>query len=149
MIKRVPGVQAFSSGTKPAPRVARLATLSPRAKPSSKQASPPPTDDADVGTAGLAAIALGLLANPIVLWSEYTLKATGSGLPPGPGGALGAAEGVSYLVILAVVGWSIYTKVSTGTGLPPGPSGLLGAVEGLSYLSLLAGIVVFALQALA
>jgi len=112
--------------------------------------------DEDVGTAGIAAIGLGLLANPICLWSEYTLKTTGSGLPPGPGaehpcsvaapasalcrcccyfarvavlptqppcsvlaavamhchtagGALGAAEGVSYLVILGVVGWSAYT----------------------------------------
>ena len=45
----------------------------------------------DVGTAGKAAIALGLVANPLVLWSEWTLKTTGSGLPPGPGGALGAA----------------------------------------------------------
>jgi hypothetical protein len=51
-----------------------------------------------VGAAGKAAIALGLLANPICLWSEYTLKTTGAGLPPGPGGALGAAEGISYLV---------------------------------------------------
>ncbi|KAG2448460.1 hypothetical protein HYH02_006352 [Chlamydomonas schloesseri] len=104
------------------------------------------SDSADVGTAGLAAIALGLPANAIMLWSEYTLKTTGAGLPPGPGGALGAAEGISYLVVLAVIGWSIYTKVSTGTGLPAGPSGLLGAVEGISYLSLLVGIVVFALK---
>lgn len=44
-----------------------------------------------MGTAGLAAIALGLVANPIMIWSEYTLKTTGAGLPPGPGGALGAA----------------------------------------------------------
>lgn len=42
--------------------------------------------DQDVGTAGLAAIGLGLVANPICLWSEYTLKTTGAGLPPGPGG---------------------------------------------------------------
>ncbi|KAL4440120.1 hypothetical protein ABPG75_003121 [Micractinium tetrahymenae] len=101
----------------------------------------------DVGTAGKAAIALGLLANPICLWSEYTLKTTGAGLPPGPGGALGAAEGVSYLVILGIVGWSLATKVQTGSGLPAGPAGLLGAVEGFSYLSLLAGIVVFGLNA--
>ena len=71
------------------------------------------------------------VANPVVFWSEYTLKTTGAGLPPGPGGALGALEGVSYLVILGVVSWSIATKVQTGTGLPAGPSGLLGAVEGL------------------
>lgn len=36
---------------------------------------------------------------------------TGSGLPPGPGGAYGAAEGVSYLVVVGIVAWSIYAKV--------------------------------------
>lgn len=101
----------------------------------------------DVGTAGTAAIALGLLANPIVLWSEYTLATTGSGLPPGPGGALGASEGISYLIILGIVGWSAATKVQTGSGLPAGPAGLLGAVEGFSYLSLLGGILAFGYQA--
>lgn len=100
------------------------------------------------GVAATAAIALGLVANPIVLWSSYTVFTTGAGLPEGPGGALGAAEGVSYLVILGVIGWSIVTKVSTGTGLPAGPAGLLGAVEGFSYLSMLAAIVAFCLQAL-
>lgn len=40
---------------------------------------------------GTALIALGLPANPLCLWSEYTLATTGAGLPPGPGGALGAA----------------------------------------------------------
>lgn len=102
--------------------------------------------DDDVGIAGTAAIALGLLANPVCLWSEYTLATTGSGLPPGPGGALGAAEGVSYLVVLGIVGWSAYTKVSTGSGLPAGPSGLLGAVEGFCYLGLLGGIAAFAVK---
>ena len=52
----------------------------------------------ELGTPALAAAAAGLVASPICLWSEFTLKTTGSGLPPGPGGALGAAEGVSYLV---------------------------------------------------
>ena len=45
----------------------------------------------DIGTVGTALIALGLPANPICLWSEFTLATTGSGLPEGPGGALGAA----------------------------------------------------------
>ncbi len=35
-----------------------------------------------------------------------------AGLPEGPGGALGAAEGISYLVILGTIAWSIYTKAS-------------------------------------
>lgn len=100
----------------------------------------------EIGTAGVAAIAGGLIANPVVAWSLYTLKTTGCGLPPGPGGAIGAVEGVSYLVVLGTIAWSTYTKVKTGSGLPSGPSGLLGAVEGLSYLSLLAILVVFGLQ---
>lgn len=82
------------------------------------------------------AVAAGLVANPVVLVSEYFLKTTGEGLPPGPGGLYGATEGISYLVVVGVVGWSLYTKVKTGSGLP---GSLLGAVEGLSYLSLVAG----------
>uniref|UniRef100_A0A7C8ZEA6 Uncharacterized protein n=1 Tax=Opuntia streptacantha TaxID=393608 RepID=A0A7C8ZEA6_OPUST len=100
----------------------------------------------DVGIAGKAAIAGGLIAAPVIGWSLYTLKTTGCGLPPGPGGSIGALEGVSYLVVVGIVGWSLYTKAKTGSGLPNGPYGLLGAVEGLSYLSLLAILVVFGLQ---
>lgn len=87
-------------------------------------------------------VAAGLVANPVVLLSEYFLKTTGQGLPPGPGGLYGATEGISYLVIVGVVAWSLYTKAKTGSGLP---GSLLGAVEGLSYLSLVAGLVVAAL----
>eukprot|EP00250_Pteridium_aquilinum_P034842 c81_g1_i1 orf=145-678(+) len=100
----------------------------------------------EVGAAGVAAIAGGLVANPVVAWSLFTLKTTGCGLPPGPGGAIGALEGVSYLAVLAILTWSGFTKIKTGSGLPSGPLGLLGAVEGLSYLSLLAIILVFGLQ---
>lgn len=123
------------------PALARVPPVTTRSRCIKAAAS-----DDDVGAAGTAAIALGLISNPIMLWSEWTLFSTGSGLPPGPGGALGAAEGISYLVILGIVAWSAATKASTGSGLPAGPAGLLGAVEGFSYLSLLAGIVVFGLK---
>lgn len=53
----------------------------------------------------------GLIASPVCLWSEYTLATTGAGLPEGPGGALGALEGMSYLVVVGMVAWSAYTKV--------------------------------------
>ncbi|BDA46843.1 probable glucoamylase at N-terminal half [Coccomyxa sp. Obi] len=89
---------------------------------------------------------LALFAVPVVAWSLYTLNTTGCGLPPGPGGALGALEGVSYVTLLGVVAWSIGMKATTSKGLPPGPGGLLGAAEGLSYLSLAAGAVVLVLQ---
>ncbi|XP_050210734.1 uncharacterized protein LOC126661025 [Mercurialis annua] len=94
----------------------------------------------------IGAIAAGLVSNPVIGWSLYTLKTTGCGLPPGPGGSLGALEGVSYLVVVGIIGWSLYTKAKTGSGLPNGPFGLLGGVEGLSYLSFVAILVVFGLQ---
>ncbi len=55
------------------------------------EAEPEPEGSEDIGVAGTALIALGLPANLICYWSEYTLATTGSGLPEGPGGALGAA----------------------------------------------------------
>lgn len=93
-----------------------------------------------------AAVVGGLVAAPVIGWSLYALKTTGCGLPPGPGGSVGALEGVSYLLVLAIVSWSAYTKVKTGSGLPNGPFGLLGAVEGVSYLAFLAILLVFGLQ---
>lgn len=104
------------------------------------------TSEPEIGILEKAVIGGGLISAPVIGWSLYTLKTTGCGLPPGPGGSLGALEGVSYLVVVGIVGWSIYTKSKTGSGLPNGPFGLLGAVEGLSYLSLLAILVVFGLQ---
>jgi hypothetical protein len=37
----------------------------------------------------------------IIGWSVFTKSKTGSGLPAGPSGLLGAVEGVSYLSLLA------------------------------------------------
>lgn len=104
------------------------------------------SSDTGNGIVEKAAIAGGLVSNPVIVWSLYTLKTTGCGLPPGPGGSIGALEGVSYLIVVGIIGWSLYTKTKTGSGLPSGPFGLLGAVEGLSYLSLLAILAVFGLQ---
>ena len=42
------------------------------------------------------------MANPISIWSEVTLYLTGAGLPPGPGGLLGAAEGVRCVLVQLV-----------------------------------------------
>eukprot|EP01025_Chloroclados_australasicus_P060727 TRINITY_DN7829_c0_g2_i3.p1 TRINITY_DN7829_c0_g2~~TRINITY_DN7829_c0_g2_i3.p1 ORF type:complete len:170 (+),score=13.38 TRINITY_DN7829_c0_g2_i3:39-512(+) len=103
------------------------------------------SEQTDAGSVGNAVGAVGVAANPLLWWSLFSLKTTGEGLPPGPGGLLGAAEGLSYLLIVGIVGWSVLTKVQTGSGLPSGKFGLLGASEGLSYLTLLAAIVVAAL----
>jgi len=92
------------------------------------------------------AIGAGLVASPIMWWSLFTLKTTGCGLPAGPFGLLGAAEGISYLVVVGFVATALYKKATTGSGLPAGPAGLLGAAEGLSFLSAAAGLVVLGFQ---
>lgn len=97
-------------------------------------------------TGQLAAGLLGLFAVPVVAWSEYTLRTTGCGLPPGPGGLLGATEGVSYLTVGALAVWSLVTKISTRRNLPKGPAGLLAGAEKLAFTSILAGVAVLGLQ---
>ncbi|KAA8498049.1 hypothetical protein FVE85_5634 [Porphyridium purpureum] len=81
-------------------------------------------------------LAASAVALPAVIASELHLFQTGCGLPPGPGGLYGAAEGVGFLVMLGVVAYSAYTKFKTGKGLPAGPYGLVGAAEGIWYLLL-------------
>eukprot|EP00890_Picochlorum_soloecismus_P006760 jgi/Picsp_1/909/NSC_04394-R1_protein len=99
-------------------------------------------------TSTVAIAAAGLALSPIAFWSEYTLATTGAGLPPGPAGLLGAAEGISYLAFLGICAWSITVKVQTGSGLPAGPGGIVGAAEGVSYLALLGAIVAAAYSSL-
>jgi hypothetical protein len=96
-------------------------------------------DQAALGAAGTAAAL-------VVFGSEFTLKTTGCGLPAGPFGILGAAEGISYLGVVALAGFSLYAKLRTGRGLPSGPGGILGAAEGLSFLAIAAGLVVLGFQ---
>mmetsp|Transcript_2963 Transcript_2963/g.5266 ORF Transcript_2963/g.5266 Transcript_2963/m.5266 type:complete len:218 (+) Transcript_2963:82-735(+) len=95
--------------------------------------------------AGILGIA-GIVAANIMIYSESVLFQTGCGLPAGPAGLVGAAEGVSYLGVVGLVGFSLFTKITTGSGLPAGPRGILGAAEGLSYLAVLAGILVLIAQ---
>jgi len=98
--------------------------------------------DSDQLLLGVASSTAGF----ITLYSEFVLKSTGCGLPAGPFGLVGAAEGVSYLGIVGMGAFSLYKKIKTGSGLPAGPGGLLGLGEGLSFLAIVAGIVVFVLQ---
>lgn len=135
LIGRTPSIRSLTHSLAPLPTTTTTALF----------AGDDDAEEEEVGPLGLAATALGLVAAPVVLYSEYVLKTTGCGLPAGPGGALGALEGISYLVVVGIAGASIYKKVKTGTGLPAGPAGLLGAVEGLSFLAVLAGAVVLGL----
>ncbi|GAB2283092.1 hypothetical protein Dimus_017624 [Dionaea muscipula] len=138
--KPLSSISTFFNSSAPAKQRHRYRPLKPLAM--AKDTS----DDTGNGLLEKLATASGLVAVPVIGWSLYTLKTTGCGLPPGPGGSIGALEGVSYLVVVGIVGWSAYTKAKTGSGLPNGPFGLLGAVEGISYLALLAVVVVFGLQ---
>ena len=54
---------------------------------------------------------IGLVSQPIVWISLYSLATTGHGLPVGPGGSIGAVEGIAYLV---VVGSALLPTVSSG-----------------------------------
>ncbi|KAK9797086.1 hypothetical protein WJX73_006883 [Symbiochloris irregularis] len=90
-----------------------------------------------------------LVAVPVVLWSEYTLKVTGCGLPPGPSGALGAAEGVSYIAVAAVAVWSLASAIRLRGGRAPREGGQPGwrtAAVGSVYATISAGLVVLGLQ---
>ena len=94
----------------------------------------------------LVALGGGLGAACRHLVSLWTLKTTGCGLPAGPFGLIGAAEGISYLVVIGFVAAALLSKVTSGKGLPAGPGGLLGAAEGLSFLTALAGLAVLGFQ---
>lgn len=68
-----------------------------------------PISESDQGVVGV----VGSLASLVVLYSEYTLKKTGCGLPAGPLGLVGLVEGLSYLTVVGIVGLSLFTKVKT------------------------------------
>jgi len=120
--------------------------------PSSSRLNLDSNDESDVSTVLLAdsdQLLLGIASTTagfITLYSEYVLKSTGCGLPAGPFGLVGAAEGVSYLGIVGMGAFSLYQKFKTGSGLPAGPGGILGLGEGLSFLAIVTGLVVFLLQ---
>ncbi|KAK9835485.1 hypothetical protein WJX74_001225 [Apatococcus lobatus] len=103
------------------------------------------------GSSLLAKVAagLGLLALPVVVWSEVTLAQTGCGLPPGPGGYLGAAEGVSYLAVAGLAVWSALSFLSVGPGRPaggPSRTSFVQAVQGLSLGVVFTGLSILGYQ---
>jgi hypothetical protein len=118
----------------------RPPSLTPRRRCALRAAAAPPPADAPLSPLETAAVALALPSLAVVGVSEATLLGSGCGLPPGPGGSLGAAEGVGYLVVAGLVVWSAVRKFRTGSGLRPGPGGVLGAVEGLAWLAALVGV---------
>lgn len=153
-----PALRRGASAPKLAPhRVASLGYPRPSVKArvnlkeDLESVDPSETKDAllngDAGEKFQVAVGIGgLVASGIMTWSLVTLKDTGCGLPPGPGGVLGALEGVSYLYVVGLIAWSAITKAKTGSGLPAGPGGILGGAEGIAYLVALGGVVVGVMQ---
>ena len=69
-------------------------------------------------------LALGVVGTKmslIMLVSEYVLKTTGCGLPAGPYGLIGAAEGISYLGVTALVAFSLYASRKMRLSLDASP----------------------------
>eukprot|EP00581_Thalassiosira_minuscula_P014396 CAMPEP_0183731262 /NCGR_PEP_ID=MMETSP0737-20130205/34888_1 /TAXON_ID=385413 /ORGANISM="Thalassiosira miniscula, Strain CCMP1093" /LENGTH=198 /DNA_ID=CAMNT_0025963953 /DNA_START=8 /DNA_END=604 /DNA_ORIENTATION=- len=73
---------------------------------------------------------VGLVSQPIVWVSLYSVVTTGAGLPSGPFGLLGAVEGLSYLLVLGFA-LASFGRIS---------SIKLKLVESLSWLTLGAGL---------
>jgi len=57
--------------------------------------------------------ATGVAAATVMIYSESVLFRTGCGLPAGPLGLVGAAEGLSYLGVVGLVCFSLHTKIRT------------------------------------
>jgi len=134
-----------------APPVQRAVHSAPqlqRTQPPAMQRTQPPAMQADgrrvAGDWAVPAIA----CQPVMYWSLYTLKTTGCGLPAGPFGLFGAAEGISYLIVAGVVIASLGKKVTTGSGFEdePGSLPLKGLAEGLCFLTAVVGLAVLGLQ---
>lgn len=132
------------SSTRRLSRRHAVSTAPPFLRQATRMSTPPTDGDtpppASLSTAGKVACAAAFMTFPTVGVSEYALLTTGCGLPPGPGGLIGAVEGIGYLAVAGVVLWSVATKVKTGKGLPAGPGGVLGAVEGLAWLLAVGGL---------
>lgn len=74
--------------------------------------------------------------------SECSSRCSGCGLEPGPGGLLGALEGISYLVVAGSAAWFLYIRFSGKSQ----SGGLAKAAEVSLYSTILGGLVVLGLQ---
>lgn len=128
-----------TSSTCASTRTASIILCAQQQQPSSSPDSPTPQL--------LTTIAAGTAAL-IVLYSEYTLKMTGCGLPAGPGGVVGALEGLSYLTVVGVAGSSIWTRDINNEGIQDDRRGwsFFMVAETLSWFAIAVGLVVLGYQ---
>lgn len=114
---RIPTTQAFapsSTGMHPARIRSSLSPLQTDHTVTTKTRRPTllqmsPQKDSDSSLSPLVE-ATGLIAQPVVWISLYTVGTTGAGLPAGPLGLIGALEGVSYLVMVGLAGSVLFNS---------------------------------------
>ena len=88
---------------------------------------------------------LGITASLVVLYSEYTLKTTGCGLPAGPFGIVGAIEGLSYLGVVGICANAVSNYFS-GEGDNGSDNGARRLATTLGISAALAGVLVLGFQ---
>ena len=108
---------ALPRASRPAIRAAPLKKRAVLSAKSSEDDSVAPSPSLDGSKSTLLGVA-GIVAASIMGYSEAVLFRTGCGLPAGPLGLVGAAEGVSYLGVVGLVGFSVYTKIRTVSWCP-------------------------------
>eukprot|EP00535_Pseudo-nitzschia_heimii_P000988 CAMPEP_0197188696 /NCGR_PEP_ID=MMETSP1423-20130617/18307_1 /TAXON_ID=476441 /ORGANISM="Pseudo-nitzschia heimii, Strain UNC1101" /LENGTH=229 /DNA_ID=CAMNT_0042640601 /DNA_START=88 /DNA_END=777 /DNA_ORIENTATION=- len=103
-------------------------------------------DDDGVGSGGTGGLleSTALASQPVVWISLYFLATTGHGLPAGPGGSIGAVEGIAYLVVVgsALLPASLTTPGGGEEG--SGSSALPVDVGTLSRATIALGLLVLA-----
>ena len=83
---------------------------------------------------------VGLVSQPIVWISLYSVATTGHGLPAGPGGSIGAVEGIAYFLVVVAMAL-LPTSVTAGGNDDDGGSSL---ARTLSRTSIAVGLLVLA-----
>ena len=97
-------------------------------------------DSANTGAALSVVDYVGLACQPVVWISLYAVATTGGGLPAGPGGSIGALEGLSYLIVLVLA--LLPKSTSAATGDNGGGSSL--NIETLSRITIALGLLILA-----
>ena len=94
---------------------------------------PPPPPPSAAATAVFA-------AQPLVWASLLSVATSGAGLPPGPGGSLGALEGIAYLMVAgaAIVGVDKGEEASSSLRAAAVAASRVTVVAGLAVLAALA-----------
>eukprot|EP00536_Pseudo-nitzschia_multiseries_P008047 jgi/Psemu1/19448/gm1.19448_g len=80
-------------------------------------------DGASNGAVSSVVEYVGLASQPVVWISLYSVATTGGGLPAGPGGSIGALEGLSYLIVLVLALLPVSTTPKIN-GAPDTPNNL-------------------------